>query len=199
MPLTLFFFNPFPYYLKAPHTTQCNITLCSLTVDCCVDCPLFSYFRGDMSKPDTHYHRDPICLTLAQVTQYVENGKKEFCCINQPLLNIPRDHIVLDEVHLLLRMADVLMNNLIEDAIERDDKESVLMAQRREKLERGKHLRKLAETINSCGVKFNVWEKKNADGKGSGTVDWTSLKGDEKRKLLKLLPDKLVEQTDGIH
>ena len=46
---------------------------------------------------------------------------------------------------------------------------------------------------------FNVWEKKNADGKGSGTVDWTSLMDDEKRKLLKLLPDKLVEQTDGIH
>ena len=106
---------------------------------------------------------------------------------------------MLDEVHLLLRMADVPMNNLIEDAIERDDKESVLMAQRREKLERGKHLRKLAETINSCGVTFNVWEKKNADGKGSGTVDWTSLMEDEKRKLLKLLPDKLVEQTDGIH
>ena len=106
---------------------------------------------------------------------------------------------MLDEVHLLLRIADVLMNNLIEDAIERDDKESVLMAKRREKLERGKHLRKLAETINSCGVTFNVWEKKNADGKGSGTVDWTSLMEDEKRKLLKLLPDKLVEQTDGIH
>lgn len=143
--------------------------------------------------------RDPMCLTLAQVTQYVENGKKEFCCINQPLLNIPRDRIVLDELHLLLRIADVLMNNLIEDAIERDDKESVLMAKRREKLARGKHLRKLAETINSCGVTFNVWEKKNADGKGSGTVDWTSLLEDEKRKLLKLLPDKLVEQTDGIH
>lgn len=61
MPLTLFF-NPFPYYFKAPHTTQCNITLCSLTVDCCVDCPLFSYFRWDMSKPDTYYHGTPCAL-----------------------------------------------------------------------------------------------------------------------------------------
>ena len=152
-----------------------------------------------MSKPDTHYHSEPLRLTLAQVKQYVENGKKEFCCINPPLLNIPLDHIVLDELHLLLRITDVLMDNLIEDAMERDDKEHIQMTQRREKLERGKHLRKLAETINSCGVTFNVWEKKNADGKGSGTVDWTSLMGDEKRKLLKLLPDKLAEQTDGIH
>ena len=55
--------------------------------------------------------------------------------------------------------------------MERDDKESILMAQRRERREGGRHLRKLAETINSCGVTFNVWEKKNADGKGSGTVD----------------------------
>ena len=80
---------------------------------------------------------------------------------------------MLDELHLLLRISDVPMNNLIEDAIERVDKESILMAQRREKLERGKHLRKLAETINSCGLTI----KKNADGKGSGTVDWTSLMG----------------------
>ena len=90
---------------------------------------------------------------------------------------------MLDELHFLLRITDVPMNNLIEDAIERGDKESILMAQRREKLERGKHLRKLAETINSCGLMINVWEKKNSDGKGSGTVDWTSLMGYEKRKL----------------
>ena len=152
-----------------------------------------------MSKPETNYNRDPLCLTLAQVKQYVDYGKKEYCCINQPLLNIPLDHIVIDELHLLLRITDVLLENIIEDAMERDDKESILMTQRREKLERGKHLRKLAEIINNCGVTFNVWEKKNADGKGSGTVDWTSLMGDEKRKLLKLLPDKLAEQTDGIH
>ena len=151
-----------------------------------------------MSKPETHYQSDAMGLTLAQVKRYAANGKKEFCCINPPLLNIPLDHIVLDELHLLLRITDILMTNLIEDAMERDDKESILLTQRREKLERGKHLRKLAETINSCGVTFNVWEKKNADGKGSGTMDWTSLMGGEKRKLLKLLPDKLAEQSDGI-
>lgn len=94
-----------------------------------------------MSKPEKHYQSDAMRLTLAQVKQYAANGKKEFCCINPPLLNIPLDHIVLDELHLLLRITDILMTNLIEDAMERDDKESILMTQRREKLERGKHLR----------------------------------------------------------
>ena len=96
-----------------------------------------------MSKPETNYNRDPLRLTLAQVKQYVDYGKKEYCCINQPLLNIPLDHIVLDELHLLLRITDVILDNIIEDAMERDDKERILMTQRREKLERGKHLRKL--------------------------------------------------------
>lgn len=127
-------------------------------------------------------------------------GKKNCAVsINQPLLNVLLHHIVLDELHLLLRITDVLMNNLIEDTMERDDKESLLMTHRSKKLERGKHLRKLAEIINGCGVTFNVWEKKNADGRGSGMVDWTRLLGDEKRKLLKLLPDKLAVATDGIH
>jgi hypothetical protein len=40
-------------------------------------------------------------------------------------------------------------------------------------------------------VTFSIWEKNNADGKGSGLYDWTSLMGDEKKKLLINLPEKL--------
>lgn len=45
--------------------------------------------------------------------------------------------------------------------------------------------------INSLGITFLVWEKNNADGKGSGTYDWTSLIGSDKKKLLHLLPTQL--------
>ena len=34
-------------------------------------------------------------------------------CVLPPLVNIPLDHIVLDELHLLLRIMDVLIRNLI--------------------------------------------------------------------------------------
>ena len=53
------------------------------------------------------------------------------------------------------------------------------------------HLDKLIQVINSCGVSFSVWEKRNADGKRSGTWDWTSLVGDDRKTVLKVLPSKL--------
>lgn len=40
-------------------------------------------------------------------------------------------------------------------------------------------------------MSFNVWEKRNADGKGSGVHDFTSLMGSDKKRLMRDLPDKL--------
>ena len=45
--------------------------------------------------------------------------------------------------------------------------------------------------MRSCGVSFDIWEKTNADGKGSGTYDFTSLLGNDKKQLLRELPSKL--------
>jgi uncharacterized protein involved in copper resistance len=56
------------------------------------------------------------------------------------------------------------------------------------------HLDSLIAAINSCGVSFKVWEKKNANGGASGTYDFTSLMGTDKKLLLKNLPEKL----DGV-
>ena len=53
------------------------------------------------------------------------------------------------------------------------------------------HLDSLLSAINSCGVSFKVWEKKNSDGSGSGRYECTSLMGDDKKQLLKKLLDKL--------
>lgn len=54
-----------------------------------------------------------------------------------------------------------------------------------------KHLDKLVKAICNCGVSFSVWEKQNADGKGSGLYDFTSLMGSDKKLLLERLPPKL--------
>lgn len=51
----------------------------------------------------------------------------------------------------------------------------------------------MIDTIQSCGVSFQVREKKNADGKKSGKYDWTSLMGNDKKKLMNYLPDKMIE------
>jgi len=139
-----------------------------------------------MNKPDNYYNDIPLRRTLNELHEFASKSKGEnYCCVHQPLLNIPLDHIILDELHLMLRITDVLIGNLVEDVMQWDDKESFLTCKKKV------HLDKLVQVINSCGVSFSVWEKRNADGKGSGTWDWTSLMGDDRKTLLKALPSKL--------
>lgn len=134
-----------------------------------------------------------MAFTLTDVKKHASSS--EFCCIFEPLLNIPLRCIVLDELHLLLRITDVLLANLIEDAVEWDDKNDF----RKKRGEpRGVHLRNLTQTINNCGVTFSVWEKKDGDGKGTGKMDWTSLMGDERKRLIRNLPAKLEACKNAI-
>ena len=53
---------------------------------------------------------------------------------------------------------------------------------------------RLINTIKNIGISFFIWEKKNADGKGSGSYEWTSLIGSDKKKLMELLPSQLQEK-----
>ena len=101
-----------------------------------------------------------------------------------PILNIDTDHIVLDELHLLLRVSDILMRNLVSE---------LALADRRHK-QRGSmppvsHLQRLERAAQDCGVTFRVWESRDADKKSSG-YEWTSLMGKDKKKLLQKLPSK---------
>ena len=42
--------------------------------------------------------------------QFASKSRWEnYCCVHQPLLNIPLDHIILDELHLMLLFTDVLI------------------------------------------------------------------------------------------
>ena len=57
---------------------------------------------------------------------------------------------------------------------------------------KSEHIKKLIAAINNCGVSFSICEKRNADNKGSGTWDWTSLMGADRKKLLQELPKRLA-------
>ena len=142
-----------------------------------------------MSKPDNCYESSPQKRTLEDLKRCcrLKRGNKNFSCFNPPLLNIPLDHIILDELHLLLRVTDVLTRNLLDEMIEWDVEEAHKNKVSNPKAI-GQHLQEAVQTINKCGVTFHVWEKKNADGKGSGTYDWTSLMGNEKKLLLRTFP-----------
>lgn len=99
--------------------------------------------------------------------------------MNAPLINIDLDHVILDELHLLLRIMDVLINNLVTEAVHWDQQDNW---NKRKKDQTRNHLDKLKNTIRSCGVTFEIWEKSNADGKRSGQYDFTSLLGLRRKK-----------------
>ena len=103
-----------------------------------------------------------------------------------PLLAIDPDHIVLDELHLLLRILDVLIRNLIFEMVRLDIENN-----QRARSSSGSHLERLVSTIRDCRISFSVWEKKHSDRKPTGVYDWTSLTGVDKKKLLSTLPEKL--------
>lgn len=59
-------------------------------------------FRFDMSKPQDYYWSDHIVRTLHDVKECVK--KKQYSCAHQPLLDISLENVVLDELHLMLRV-----------------------------------------------------------------------------------------------
>jgi hypothetical protein len=140
-----------------------------------------------------HYNSNPHKRTLDEIIKLAGKRKDNFCCENEPLLFIDLDHVILDELHLLLRITDVLINNLIEDVLEWDKKED--LGKKISDDSRSVHLRNFIKTVWSCGVSFHVWEKNNADGKGSGSYDFTSLLWNDRKKLLQELPPKLTSEV----
>ena len=156
----------------------------------CAWCKVHSHCRYDMNCPLNHYNSDPLKRTLEEIIRLAAKKKDNYCCENHPLLSIDFDHIVLDELHLLLRITDVLINNLIDDVLEWEKKDD--LSKQKSDLTRGAHLQNFIKTVSSCGVSFNVWENKNSDGKGSGTYEFTSLLGNDRKKSPEELPPKLT-------
>jgi hypothetical protein len=66
-------------------------------------------------------------------------------------------HIIIDELHLLLRICDKLLKNLILDTKTLDDKNAVHS-------EKSDFLGQLTEKIRGCGVSFYIWTKKGTQG-----------------------------------
>lgn len=89
----------------------------------CVWCKVHAHCRYDMNFTLDHYNSFPHTRTLDEIINLAGKRKDNFCCENEPLIFIDLDHVILDELHLLLRITDVLINNLIEDVLELDKKE----------------------------------------------------------------------------
>ncbi len=154
----------------------------------CAWCKLHKDDRWNMEFDLEYFNSDPIKRTIQEIKEMSKRKHDNYCCAHYPLLDIELDHVITDELHLLLRITDVLTSNLVDEVLTWDQEDDF---KKTNKDIKGKHLKKLIETIQSCGVTFDVWPKKNADGKESGLYDYTSLLGSDKKLLLAELPDKL--------
>ncbi len=135
-----------------------------------------------MSKDLDYYDTGELSRSIQDLKEC--HNKNKVCCFQPPLFSIDLDHVILDELHLMLRISDRLTKNLIKEDMERDSEADFL--RKRGEL-KGIYLNKLVTVINSLGISFSVWEQSSADRKESSAYDWTSLVGSEKKKLINLL------------
>ena len=106
-------------------------------------------------------------------TKKTVEGRKGM--IHPPLLDIGLEDIVIDELHLLLRVMDKLLTGLILTAQKEDDKQGYT-----KKI--GPRVSAISSTIkDKLHIPFKVYYKKNADGSASAHLDWTSLEGKPKK------------------
>jgi len=138
----------------------------SLSTYSCPWCKIHKDERVDLSKPFDFYQ---ICL-MDRTCENIQNDfiSKMHGVKYSPLVKIDPDHVVPDELHLLLRICDKLLCNLIDDAKSLDDKSKVLR-------EKSNKVADLVDKIRECGISFSIWTQKGSKGE----IDWTSLSGSD--------------------
>ena len=55
-----------------------------------------------MSKPQNYFWEEPLRRTLDSINKHAK--KQQYSCVHQPLVNIKLENVVLDELHLMLRV-----------------------------------------------------------------------------------------------
>ena len=55
----------------------------------------------------------------------MQNKRVAFGCVRPPLINVPLDRVVADELHLLLQIGDVLVRNLVDEARDKDELQGI--------------------------------------------------------------------------
>uniref|UniRef100_A0A1X7TMM4 Uncharacterized protein n=1 Tax=Amphimedon queenslandica TaxID=400682 RepID=A0A1X7TMM4_AMPQE len=106
---------------------------------------------------------------------------KSMGILREPLFEIELEQVVIDELHLLLRISHVLIRNLLGIGQVLDLKDMTTKNSTR-------YVDIICNLIRSCGIMFHVWKSKTKKDE----LDWTSLRGSDRKKLLNKLPAKLV-------
>lgn len=149
---------------------------------------------------------DPELGARTIVENLALNGRrrKQFNVSHAPLLpSIPLTYVVIDNLHLSLRVSDVLINRLLDELKRQDAIEEVKKFTNGFEISRHKHLERYEQFVSSLGIpsyKFYV-------GKNSKVLKVRTLTGPEKlrvmssimiKDLLPTLPDILCESIQHL-
>ena len=109
-----------------------------------------------MSATDVVYNCPPPHGKARSLATLIHNSqfsqpKKHLGSKNLPILKMEPTSIILDELHLLLRIGDVLLRNVILQADSLDHR--VYMAEGRQT---NNHLKTLETLVRRCGVSFVI-------------------------------------------
>jgi hypothetical protein len=104
-----------------------------------------------MTKPLDVYHTHGMQRISQNLKEYAI--KNDFGVRAQPLVSIEPGHIIIDELHRLLRICDKLLRNLILDTKTLNDKNVVHG-------EKSDFLGQLTEKIRGCAFRFTFGQKK---------------------------------------
>ena len=159
----------------------------------CIWCLCPRIARHDVSKEWPLMDIANNSRTIAKINEDMK-GKKHNC-VNPPIFEfIELDHVIIDTLHLFLRVCDILIDNLIrqlrkEDACEKTTFKSGFNV--------GKfhHMQKFWELLNSLGIPFKFYVN-NATQK----LEYRSLNGPEKLLLFeKINVNELLGNLPSAH
>lgn len=158
----------------------CGINAANGTYSC-VWCKCCAGDRWDMTKSWSFTDTSQGARTISEIeTLSKKPASKCLGCINIPIFkSIPIDHVVIDTLHLFLRVADLLINLLIMELRRQDGIDKAT----RVKLDRNKltHLAKYEHFLNEdCKVSFRWYVEEATSG-----LKWRDLTGPEKHRLFK--------------
>ena len=139
-----------------------------------------------MSLSANHYTKGSIKRTLStlRACSALPSSWPVSQCLGSrrpPVLKTEPDNIVMDELHLLLRIGDVLIWDFVFELVQTGKRGSNAIST---------YLASLSSCARKCGVAFRVWEYRDPYGKPSGKYDFTSLMGADMKMIITLLPSR---------
>ena len=150
-------------------------------------------FGGDM-KFDQYNGEN--MRTLHEMKECVKQKgiDKKKGCIDLPLIDIEPKNCVPDELHLFLKITDIIFNSLFEELVKLDHKS---------KVHKTDHVQRAVRNVRRLEISINVWMSEGTPGKHSrSALEMTPLDRNERLKVLKTLPsnfDDLLPNSTAVY